>query len=220
MTDADIILEQKLGKLSSAPIDHGVLSSILNNIGYKRPNDKIEYMIKRGILKTLKRGVYIYVSPYAGNIVSKEIIANNIYGPSYISFDYALYYYGLIPESVYELTSATVLRSKNFKTDFGVFSYRHTDKHLYPVGVVIVSKDTNGFMIASKEKALCDKILSVKNLKIKGKKAMLDFLEYDLRIDLDELKDFNINIIQKCVDIAKSQKLKYLLSALKESDIE
>ena len=123
MTDADIILEQQLQKLSSAPIDHGVLLSILKNSGYKRPNDKIEYMIKQGGLKTLKRGVYIYVSPYTENIVSKEIIANNLYGPSYISFDYALYYYGLIPESVYELTSATISRSKNFKTDFGVFRW-------------------------------------------------------------------------------------------------
>jgi hypothetical protein len=216
MTDNDILLEQKIKELSPAPIDHGVLSSALRNIGYKRPNDKIEYMVKRGILKTLKRGVYIYVSPYDGNTPLKEIIANNLYGPSYVSFDYALYYYGLIPEPVYEVTSATVSRSKKFNTDFGVFSYRHTDKHLYPVGVVIIYKDKENFMIASKEKALCDKILSVKNLKITGKKAMLDFLEYDLRIDLDELKDFNINIIQKCIDITKSQKLKYLISSLKE----
>ena len=48
---------------------------------------------------------------------------------------------------------------------------------------------------------------------------MSDFLEYDLRIDSDGLKDFNIDIIQKCIDITKSQKLKHLLLAVKESNL-
>lgn len=210
----DIILEQQLQKLSSIPIDHGVLLSMLKDCGYKRPNDKIDYMKKQGKLRTLKRGMYVYISPYAKNIVSKEIIANNLYGPSYISMDYALYYYGLVPEAVYELTSVTTSRSKTFNTDFGLFSYRQLAKHLYSIGAVIFYKDGGNFMIASKEKALCDKILSIKKIKVSNKKAMLDFLEYDLRFDLDELKKLDASIIQKCADITKSKKLKLLLSVI------
>ena len=37
----------------------------------------------------------------------KEILANNILGLSYISFDYALSYYGIIPEAVHQITCET-----------------------------------------------------------------------------------------------------------------
>lgn len=210
----NMILERELQKLSSAPIDHGVMLSVLRNLGYKRPNDKIEYMKKQGVIKKLKKGMYIYSSPYVSNIISKEIIANNIYGPSYISSDYALYYYGIIPETVYEVTSVTTLRSKEFKTDFGAFTYKHTDNKIYPIGVNILSSNSGNFMIASKEKALCDKILSIKNLKTATKKVMIEFIEDDLRIDVDELKELDVGVIQNCADISKSKKLKLLLSAV------
>ena len=214
---SNIILERELQKLSSAPIEHGAMLSVLRNLRYKRPNDKIEYMKKQGVLKRLKKGMYIYSSPYVSDIISKEIIANNLYGPSYISLDYALYYYGMIPESVYEVTSATVLRSKEFKTDFGVFTYKHMDNKIYPIGINILSSNSGNFMIASKEKALCDKILSVRNLKAATKKAMIEFIEDDLRIDIDELKELDINLIQKCMNIGKSKKLKLLLSVVMDT---
>ena len=120
-------------------IDYATIKTILAQNGYKYINDKIKYMKKQGLLIPLKRGLYLYRSPYVDTLVSKEIVANNLLGPSYISFEYALSYYDLIPERVEEVTSATTKRSKNFSTPYGVFGYRHIDPALFALGVRIES---------------------------------------------------------------------------------
>ena len=43
------------------------------------------------------------------------LLAGSIYGPSYISFEYALSYYGLIPERVTTITCATFNKRKEKK---------------------------------------------------------------------------------------------------------
>lgn len=212
----NILLEKRLHDLSSTVINHASIKSLLKGCDYKRCNDKINYMKKQKVLKYLKRGMYIYDSPYFKNIISKEIIANNLLGPSYISYDYALSYYNLIPERVYEITSATTKRAKSFKTDFGIFNYKQISNKLYPVGINILSTAKGHFMIASKEKALCDKICSVKGLQIRSKKNMIEFLEEDLRIDLEELSNLDFSVIKKCYDCSKSVKLKFLAKVIME----
>jgi predicted transcriptional regulator of viral defense system len=167
-------------------------------------------------LTSLKKGLYIYNSPYVKTLISKEIIANNMLGPSYISYDYALYYHGLIPERVDEVTSATTKRSKTFSTSLGIFSYRHIDKELYALGLEIVSAKSGNFMMASCEKALCDKVFMTKGVKISSKKAMSLFLQEDLRIDMDELSEFDINIVKQYYQISKSRRILFLYKVLEE----
>ncbi|WP_457749721.1 type IV toxin-antitoxin system AbiEi family antitoxin domain-containing protein, partial [Sulfurimonas sp.] len=116
-------LERELKKYPSRIIEHTTLSQILSNLGYNRVNDKVVQLKNKGILTALKSGLYLYNPVYDEALVSKEIIANLLLGPSYISFDYALWYHGLIPESVHEIQSATTKRSKSYNTPFGVFSY-------------------------------------------------------------------------------------------------
>ena len=136
--------------------------------------------------------------------------------PSYISFDYALYFYGLIPESVIDITSATTKRSKSFNTDYGVFSFKHIKKELFSIGLRIESGQNGNFMIATKEKALCDKIHFTRDIKITTQKTMINFLANDLRIDFDELYDFNIDIISKYYEVSKSKKIDILQKTIKE----
>ncbi len=212
----NVLIEKALSKNKSHIIDHATLTSILIANGYVSIKDKIDNLKQKGIIKTLKKGLYVHTSQYTKNIISKEIIANNMLGPSYVSFDYALYFYGLIPESVYEITSATTKRTKSFQTDYGIFKYRQLKKELFPLGLKIRSSKNGNFMIATKEKALCDKVYFTKDIKITSQKAMVEFLEDDLRIDFDELEDFNIDIIQKYYEISKSKKIGFLLKIVKE----
>ena len=116
----NIAIEKNLQQFKTHIIDHATISSILVNNGYTGINDKINKLKKEGLIQTLKRGLYLHKSPFINTNISKEIIANTLLSPSYISFDYALYFYGLIPESVFDVTSATTKRSKSFKTDIGV----------------------------------------------------------------------------------------------------
>ena len=212
----NIAIEKNLQQYNTHIIDHATLATILLNNGYNGINDKINKLKKDGFLQTLKRGLYLHKSPFVNTITSKEIIANTLLSPSYISFDYALYFYALIPESVYDVTSATTKRSKKFTTDIGTFSFKQIKKELYPIGLKIESIKNGNFIIASKEKALCDKIYYTKDIKINSKKVMIEFLEDDLRVDFDELIDCDIDIFKKYYEISRSKKVKFLLQVMED----
>lgn len=211
----NISIEKNLQQYKTHIIDHATLSTVLVNNGYTGINDKINKLKKDGFLETLKRGLYLHRSPFSTTYVSKEIIANTLLSPSYISFDYALYFHGLIPENVYDITSATTKRSKSFKTKTGIYSFRSVKKELYSIGLKIESTKNGNFIIATKEKALCDKIYYTKDININSKKAMLEFLEDDLRIDMDELEDCNMQILKKYYEISKSKKINFLIQVMR-----
>jgi len=79
--------------------------------------------------------------------------------PSYVSYEYALSYYGLIPERVYEITSATLHSKKSFDTPIGRFTYKPGPLPVYAMGIDWLYDNKNGGkLIATPEKALCDKI--------------------------------------------------------------
>ena len=209
-------LERELKKYPSRVIEHTTLSQILSNLGYNRINDKIVQLKNKGILTALKSGLYLYNPVYDEALVSKEIIANLLLGPSYISFDYALWYHGLIPESVQTIQSATTKRSKSYFTPLGVFSYKQIKKELYNIALEIHDSKGGNFIIASKEKALCDKVYYTKDIPIRSKSAMFAFLEDDLRIDLDELVESNIKVFGEYYKVTKSKKIALLQKIIEE----
>ena len=74
---------------------------------YKAPDNKIKRMCDQNELIKLTRNLYETDTKIPGYLV-----ANAIYSPSYLSFDFALAYYGLIPEAVYVYTSATYCKKR------------------------------------------------------------------------------------------------------------
>ncbi len=212
----DAIIEEELSKFKTHIIDNASLKNIFSKEGYANINDKIYRLKKEGILIPLKKGLYIHNSPLNKTIISKEIISNVLLGPSYISLDYALYYHGLIPESVHEVTGVTTKRSKTYSTNYGLFSYKHTQKELFPIGLVLEEAKAGNFIIASKEKALCDKIYFTNNVTISSQKMMFEFIEEDLRIDTEELESFDIEIVLEYYNITRSKKIKLFLNFIKE----
>lgn len=213
----DLEIEKKISEYKTHIIDYATLKSILVNLNYLNINDKIDNLKQKGIIKSIKKGLYVHTSVVNKNIISKELISNRLLeGPSYVSLDYALYFYGLIPEAVHTITAVTTKRSKKFDTEFGIFSYQQIKKELFAIGIKIENFKNGNFMIAGKEKAICDKIYFTKDIKIVSKQAMVDFLENDLRIDLDELTDFNTEIISKYYKVSRSKKIQILLKIIKE----
>lgn len=205
-----IELMRELDKYPSRIIEHATLSSILENLGYKRINDKIVQLKNKSFLTPLKSGVYVYNPIHNNSLLSKEIIANVLLGPSYISLDFALSFHGLIPESVHEVTSLTTKRSKYFETIYGVFSYQQIKKELFNIGLEIKTSTSGNFIMAGKEKALCDKVYFTTKLDLRAQKAMAEFLEDDLRIDVEELKDCELSIFEKYFQVSKSKKIEVL----------
>lgn len=208
-------LERVLDTYPSRIIEHATLSSILENLAYKRINDKIVKLKNKDILTPLKSGLYVYNPLYNNTLLSKEIIANILLGPSYVSLDFALWFHGLIPESVHEITSITTKRSKSFETHYGVFSYVQIKKELFNIGLEIKTSKSGNFIIASKEKALCDKVYFTKDIDLRSQKAMREFLEDDLRIDMDELENCDIKIFEEYTKVSKSKKIEVLTKVIK-----
>jgi predicted transcriptional regulator of viral defense system len=123
----------------------------LGNTSDKRAN--IARMIRSGELLQIRRGLYATrrgIHPYC--------LAASIYGPSYISFETALAFHGLIPEAVHEITSATLKRAKEFENVFGRYRYRIVPRKVYSIGIERITEGDIPFLIASPTKALCDRI--------------------------------------------------------------
>jgi len=127
---------------------------------------------------------------------SKETLANLIYGPSYISLEYALSFYGFIPERVEGITSVTNKRNKFFDTPIGIFSYRYINPSLYSYGITLYEIDNRHFiLIGTKEKALIDMLyFSDKMTDVSQIEA---YLFEDLRFDKGGLAGFNMKRVKK-----------------------
>jgi hypothetical protein len=208
--------QQDILKYAEEPITKQVILDLLKD--YKRPFDKISELIKEGRLTQIKRGLYV-VGPQL-NIAKPEpfLLANHLLGPSYVSLESALSYWGMIPEKVYEITSVTTKRSKKFQTSEGRFTYTHIPLPYYSFGIKrieLTKKQT--VLIASKEKALCDKIVTTSGISIRSPKQAKELLIEDFRIEKQTLHDLNIKEIKKwIINSPKKNSLNNLVKMLIE----
>lgn len=177
---------------------------ILNELkNYKKPKDKLSRMVKEGKYIPIIRGLY-----EDNKNISPHLLAGSIYSPSYISFDYALSYYGLIPERVEAVTCASFekKRKKIFRTFFGNYTYQDIPKEVFPYEVNLIKEGEYYFRIASVEKAICDKLYSLKT--IKNQKELKTLLIDNLRIEKENLLKLDKNIIKKLSELYKSKNVK------------
>jgi hypothetical protein len=180
-----------LTRFSNQPLSHQLLVSIFK--AYERPNDKIYQLAKEGVIQSIKKG--LYVAGPALNIDRKPepfLLANHILGPSYVSVETALSYHGLIPERVYEIASMTTQAPRKFNTPLGTFTYTRLPLPYYAFGIRSEKlADDQYAMVASPEKALCDKIITTSGLLLRSKKNAREFLLENMRMDEEALRQLN-----------------------------
>lgn len=182
-------LNQWHNRLPGNEFDYLALMGALQE--YKRPRDKVSKLLQRGEIIRVKKGLYILgPSRRKHPGISREILGNQIYGPSYLSLEYALSWHQLIPERVETVTSVTLHKSKSYSTPVGHFTYRHVKHDYYSYGIdVHILTDGRGFLLASPEKAIADQVYFVTGLTCLA--DMQSFLFADLRLDRDELRRLN-----------------------------
>ena len=209
-----MIVRRKIKEYAEAPLTHQVVMEALSHYG--RPNDKISEMLKSGELLALRRGLYVPGPEIDLPTPDVFVIANHLRGPSYISLESALSYWGLIPERVYEISSVTIKTSKVFATPLGRFSFQHLDTPYYSFGLQSVRlTEFQTAMIASREKALCDKIILTSGVQLRSVQQALDFLLEDLRIDEEQLTSLDLPTIHSWIeDAPKKNSLNMLLKTL------
>lgn len=111
--------------------------------------------VKRGYLIRLRQGYFAFAE-YMSKPDYYLYFANLIYRPSYISLHTALSFYGIIPESIVQITSVTSLKTESFSNAFGEFSYKSFKENLL-FGYDLKPLDNNRIIkIASPEKAILD----------------------------------------------------------------
>lgn len=182
---------------------------------YSNIYQKINNECKKGILVKIKRGLYtddLYND--------KEVIANICYNPSYISFEYALSYYGVIPEIVSTFTSAAFGKKNNkiYHMKDSTFDYRSVPDEVFPMGILIMKNSKNiSYKIASKEKALCDLLYS--KYPVRSIKDLKTLLFEDMRIDENDILKMNVEFIKEIAPLYHSNSLNVLKKYLnKETD--
>ena len=181
------------------------------------PEKKIQLLEKSGELIRLKRNLYIVNQELTGKETDERLCANHLYGPSYVSFQWALRYYGMIPERVYLMTSATTKRTRFFETPIGNFRYTQVPVSYFSIGVESRIEKGVGYLMATREKALCDTILLDKFVPNQSVKALSIYLEEDMRLDMDILDELDIDIIEQCAQCGrKAQIFKNLIKLIKQ----
>ncbi|MGB7294212.1 MAG: type II toxin-antitoxin system VapC family toxin [Candidatus Aminicenantales bacterium] len=108
-------------------------------------------------------------------------------------------------------SSVTMSRSRRFSTPVGLFIYRQIPARAYEAGMVRVEAENDqAFLIASPEKALADKIVSVRGAPITSIAEMRRFLEEDLRIDAAAVRSLSAGRIDEFAERYRSMKLRRL----------
>jgi hypothetical protein len=209
-------MNQPLANIQKEEFDYVTLCQALAD--YARPRDKIRSMLRKQEIVRIKKGLYILGESYRKRPFSRELLANLIYGPSYISLEYALSYHGLIPERVETITSTTCGGSRSFTTPIGLFTYWSVHGGYYSAGVDLVSNAADvSFLMATPEKALADKILRDRGLNIISKKDLTAYLQDDLRIDEEALKHLDIKLIEAIAGRTNSRKVKLLFDYVRST---
>jgi hypothetical protein len=199
---------------AEAPISRHLILELLK--GYQRPNDKISELLKSEELISIRRGLYIAGPKMDLPTPEPFLIANHLRGPSYVSLESALSYWNMIPERVYEISSVTIKTSKSYKTVVGRFSYQKIKTPYYSYGIrSITHSSKQTLLVASPEKALCDKVVLTSKINLRSIKQTREFLMEDLRMDSEVLKTLNTNLMALWIKNApKKRSLKMVINTL------
>ena len=189
-------MQRLLRQFKNIPISSPVLQTVLPQ--RTSFTHFISNLVDTKQLIRIKRGLYVVSPDVSGVPINSMIIANSLYGPSYVSFSTALNYYGLIDDVSQGIYSATIKRDKGYQTPFGRFEYISLPASYYTVGIKQVIERESSYLIATPEKALCDTIVNTVGLNLRSQKEALVYLEEDLRFDVDRLAEMDVALLEEC----------------------
>lgn len=178
---------------------------------YANALDKIKRDADRGIIFRLTKGIY-----ETDKNTDPCLLASSILSPSYLSFDWALSYYGLIPERVFAITSATFRNRKNktFKNYFGRYEFTDIPSDAFSEGLTYLESGDYIVKIATKEKAICDSLCKWRV--VKSVKDLKELLFEDKRIDIDEFTDCDFKLMKRLASLYRKTNLKLLIKLIEK----
>ena len=179
--------------------------NLMQNPSYFRR--QISEWKKKEWLIELRKGMYVINDLYFKEKISSLYIANKIYTPSYISLEYALHEYEIIPETVKTITSITTRKTAGFKNKFGQFGYTKIKNELF-FGYDLINYQGQNIFYAFREKAILDFVYT--NLS-SFKETDEDFHHYRFQ----NLESISWRKLEGYLKKFKSSKLKRVIKLLK-----
>jgi hypothetical protein len=167
-----------------------------------------------GEILRLKPGLFALGPPYRKSEPHPFVVAGVLHAPSHISLESALAHHGLIPEAVYQVSSVTVRRSREFSTPLGVFSFRRVPAHAPRAGVEAVTVARNAWaFIATPLRAIADAVYL--NQEITWNRNGLGYLTESLRIEEDDLRSLSLEALDEILESIRSRRVRAYLVGLK-----
>lgn len=121
------------------------------DVNYQTAKKAIFRYKKAGIISEARKGLYFL----SQDPPPEFEIANKLYQPSYISFETALSFYGLIPETIFGIISVTPRSSREFVVSNLKFTYKKIKRECF-MGYRPQKVRGRTVLIAEPEKALID----------------------------------------------------------------
>lgn len=211
------MLAQLWQSIGLEEFDYSLLMSALS--GLQNPRQKVTALLKQGHILRVKKGLYVWGPLWRRRPVQLEILANLIYGPSLVSGDYALSLHGLIPEGVSVVTSSGPKAPKDFNTPLGVFRYQRIPVEYHSLGMNRVECHSTGFLLASPERAVCDKLLEIPGLYRPSRSQLWTLLIQELRMDPELILGLDRSLVADLALSARSARLRQLAEILTEQGV-
>ena len=169
-----------------------------------------------GEVLILKPGLYMLSPIHRRSELHPFAVAGMLYGPSHISLESALAYHGLIPEAVYQVSSVTLNRSRQFVTPIGVFDFKRVPLKEPRAGVEAteVTKGVWSF-VATPLRAIADILYLRRN--ITWATDGLNFLTDSLRIEPEDLAAIANKSFEKLISAFSNQRVRSYLQGLYRS---
>ena len=207
------MIDQLRSAVPHEEFDYQILIHALRE--YASPRDHATRLLEQGAIIRVKKGLYVFGPTFRRSPYSRELLANLISGPSYVSLEYALGFHGLIPERATTVTSVTAGKRRVFATPMGQFSYWPVPSTVFCVGISrMTTSDGRAFLIATREKALCDTLVHARSIHARSTRQLEAVLADDLRVDLDELASFDTAVIAELARSWPSRRLALLVDVV------
>ena len=172
---------------------------------------QIQRALKSNEVVQIRRGLYHLSNQVFPRLVSTEVLANLIYGPSYVSFESALAYHGWIPEAVRNCTCVTNLRPRCFDTIHGQFTYTLIKQTPMMAGVLNEDAGHGSFFIATPLKALADLVAS-RGLDWTDCRPLVD----SLRIEPEDLETLETGDFEMLDGVYYSRRARNFLAGIRK----
>lgn len=133
------------------------------------------------------------------------LVANEMHDPSYISFDYALARHGVLHGGCVVVTSATFGLSGGdltFSTPLGMLSYANIPRKAYPIGIETHRHHGREYRMATKEKAVCDKLSRMDP--VRSLDGIIDMMFVELGFDEDAIFDMDVDLVSEMAGLYRS----------------